>query len=153
MYKPDKLRVEDALLPAVMLCIMQLKDGDTPLEESPFANVYPILRAVVDKNITNRKLLRRLQKVTEVCMQYFGDNKFKTSKSFITVTIWGLILYRKRAVEAERGSEFYIIWRDFYYTVRDDGMDYIEGFQKLYDSAVSHIDKIHKAVTKEGYFV
>jgi hypothetical protein len=152
MHKTDKLRIEDALLPAIMCSIMKIRDGESSEKESAFANVYPILRAQIYENINTPKLMRRLDRITGDCMKYFADNKFRTSKSFITTTIWGLILYRKRAVWVDKKSDIYRIWRDFYYTVRDDGIAHIDGFQKLYDSAVGHISSLHGVVIKEGYF-
>jgi hypothetical protein len=153
MCKIDRHRIEDALLPALMISIMKLRDGDCKEEESPFYNVYPILKAVVFENACDAKLIRRLDRLVNLCNSYLAREKITTQKAFIIVTRLGMLLYYHNAVDVKKGSDLYRIWREFYYTVRDDGVQYIDGIQKLYDSALGHVPRLLKLLQDEGYYL
>lgn len=153
MSKIDRHRIEDALLPALMIGVMKVRDGGCDEEESPFSNIYPILRAVIFENVTDNKLIRRLNRVAKLCDDYFEDEKIKSQKAFIIVTRLGMYLYRRGALDVSPQSDLYRIWREFYDTIRHDGVIHVDGIQKLYDSALGHVPRLLKLLQEEGYYL
>jgi len=127
---------------------MRLSGSEKPFE----AHVRVTKRYIKEQLGCDRKLERRLNRVGNRCADYFASQKYDTRKAFITITYWGLLLYRNRGVVVERKGDIYQLWREFYKTIVHDGIRMVPNFQSIFDSAVKQVGKVHLIAQEEGYF-
>lgn len=151
-YKKAKERIEDALIPGLLLMVVRCYISQAH-DEGEFGKTRKILQDYIKEVLgSNKKLYRRLDRSCLSVYNYFYDQKFDTRKCFLALSAWAKALIEANAIEVDKSSSFYGILADLD-KVAATGYDSIKNFDKIEFSALKHVPALHKLAEKQGYFV
>jgi len=159
MYKSDKRRIEEAIIPYLfidtMLC--HIKQDGTMSEEYRLkieTLQLELNRQVDDLSACRRaKIIKRLHRTLDVLQTYFVGNNFNTRKAFLVLTEWARALSTADWIIIAPGSDYEGVINDFITVINDDGYGKIPDFDKIDQSAVKHIPKVHELAQQQGYYI
>lgn len=155
-YYKDVWKIEDALLPSLFQYLIMIHLQRSPEYDKDYQVPMEVLEARIAEAFfgvskeKETKLRNRTARIAKKVTEYFIKNKFDSRKGFLTLTAWIEALEKAGAVIIE--GDFKELINDMNDIIRK-GYKEIENFEKIDLSAINHVEKIHKLVQEEGYFV
>ncbi|QDP62920.1 MAG: hypothetical protein Unbinned5081contig1002_25 [Prokaryotic dsDNA virus sp.] len=144
MYKPDKQRVEDCLIPYVIRQTLLLHNKDI------YSKAIEYLTEDIEAETKgNQRVDKRLMRVTKKLFNYFHKNNWKTNKVFMVMSHIAASLVEDEQVLL--GSNSLDIIKEINETVVR-GYEHKEGIKEIDISAAKQAPKIFKLIQEEGYF-
>lgn len=156
MAMNDKERVENAIIPTALLNMIMLLLEDKPEQIKEYEKARQTLTATIGQytNIAPEKkkkaLQRRLQRLSEKMYNYYVKNKFDTRKGFIVLTTWAYALADQDALTFI--DEKYVQLLQELDEQLSKGYEHLPNFDKIRDSALKHVPKVHAIAQSQGYF-
>jgi len=152
----DKERIENAIIPMMLLNMVNQFTGNNPQEKDNYATARETLVKTVDGYINikpekkKRALQKRLERITRKLYNYYVDNKFETRKGFIVLTTWAYALAEQDALTIL--DEKYLNLLQELDDQLSKGYELLDNYEKIHNSALKHVPKLHQIVQNEGYF-
>jgi hypothetical protein len=149
-YKPDKQRVEDAIIPALLEELMvshieQLPDRDPKVYDKALGLLMPdILREINGSD----KLCNRLNRLKKVVINNMAKQGWTIPKSYMAVSALADILHQNNLVEFGEGTKEVV--SDISEVILENYND--EAIKNQDESALKQAPKLLKIFQKEGYF-
>lgn len=156
MYK-DKQRIENALIPALLegIAISHIKaDGEVKHEYKEMLVITKDAFAECFKDLPQEKrlrLYRRINKIYNKIIIYIRKEKFDTRKMFLAVTEWVKLLLDYELLVIADNTPFAELLKDLEHII-SKGHETVEDFDKINNSAINHVLKLHEIANQEGYF-
>ena len=151
----DKERIENAIIPMMLLNLVGLFTSNNPKEKDNYAEARVTLRNAVEGYMDvkpekkKRALQRRLERVTGKLYDYYIANKFETRKGFIVLTAWAYALDAQDALTFL--DEKYLQLLQELDEQLSKGYGLLDNFDKIHRSAVKHVPKLHALTQEMGY--
>lgn len=150
-YKPDKARIEDAIIPALLEELMtshieQMPDADPKVYDKPLSLLMP---DILNEINGSEKLCNRLNRLKKVIINNMANQGWTIPKSYMAVSALADILHQNNLVEFGDGTK---------QVVSDISEVIIEHYSEESvrcqdESALKQAPKLLKIFQKEGYFV
>ncbi len=150
IYKPDKLRIEDAIIPALLEELMlshieQLPEKDPTIYDKAFALLLPDIHKEMNGDM---KLYKRLHRLKVVVIRYLAQQKWTIPKSYMAISALADLLYQKDAVDLGEGVKEVV--SDISEIILDNYQD--EDIKQQDESALKQAPKLLKIIQQQGYF-
>jgi len=149
-YKPDKLRIEDALIPVVLYELMaqhieQLPDKDP----EPYKKAFELLYPDIQKEINNKKLYKRVSRVKGEIFEWLMQQGWSIPKAYMVMTRLAFQLYQEGRVALGDGAIEVI--QDINDIIEEHIQE--ERILKQDESAVKQAPKLLKFIQQQGYYI
>lgn len=146
----DRERIENAIIPMMLFNMLNQYDNEA------YREALQITKDVTNEYLNcgdKRKEIsrrRRLDRLAIKIDKHFSDNKYDARKGILVLTIWAYALAEQEALKLynEKYKEL-LEELDDTFTI---GYQKVENFDKLHNSAIKQMEKIHKLAQVEGYF-
>ena len=149
-YKNDKMRIEDALIPALLERLMLTHLTWLPDEyKDTYDIALSLLRPEIEREINgNVKLGKRLHRILNLIREYFDKQDWGIPKSHMVVSILGDILHCEQMVILGKGTQQVI--KDISELIVENYYD--DEIKKQDESAIKQAPKLLKFIQQHGYF-
>ncbi len=150
-YKNDKMRVEDALIPALLEELMtshieQLPDRSPNVYDKAFALLLPDISKEMNGN---PKLYKRLNRLKKKVIDDMTKQKWTIPKSYMAVTALADILHLNGLAELGEGTKEVV--QDISEIVVEHYND--EAIKNQDESALKQAPKLLKIIQQQGYYI
>ena len=150
-YKPDKLRIEDALIPALLEELMQshieqLPDKDPTTYDKAFALLLPDIHKEMGGN---PKLYNRLNRIKKYVIDGMAKQKWTIPKSYMAVSALADILHVNNLAQLGEGTKEVV--SDISQIIVEHYND--ESIKQQDESALRQAPKLLKIIQQQGYYI
>ncbi len=149
-YKPDKQRVEDAIIPALLEELMnshieQMPDKDPKVYDKALGLLMP---DILTELTGDAKLCKRLNRLKKVVIDYMAAQRWSIPKAYMVISALADILHQNNSVEFGEGTKEVV--SDISEIILENYND--EEIKSRDESALKQAPKLLKVFQKEGYF-
>lgn len=148
MYKSDKQRIEDAIIPYLFGSLIQAHVAANPKVKKHFAQKLWLLRRGVNVNANTEKLNNRLFRLNRKISNHFHKNKCEIRKAYMILSYIANSLMEQRAVVLGKGAKKVIRSMDKEIAAGCVDID----VRRQDESAAKQAPKVMKLILDEGYF-
>lgn len=148
----DKQRIEDSLIAALFQGFISAHIRQQPEVKDIYKIMWEVTQEVIDQNIINIKLSRRLDRIANKISRYLHKEDFTTRKGFLAISEWATSLIIAGGLFIEENSKFFKMLEDMGDVIQLAYKE-IPDFEKIDASAINHVFEIHKIAQAEGYFI
>ncbi len=150
-FKSDRLRIEDALIPALLEELMtshieQLPDRNPKVYDKAFALLLPDIHKEMNGNL---KLYNRLNRVKKHVIDGMAKQKWPIPKAYMAVTALADILYQTNGANLGEGTKEVI--SDISEIIVENYND--ESIKNQDESALKQAPKLLKIIQQQGYYI
>lgn len=150
VYKNDKMRIEDALIPVILEELMvqhveQLPDKDPAVYDKAFA----LLRPDIAADIINEKLYKRMARIKGAIFDYLREQGWTIPKAYMVVRRVAYQLYQDNKVDLRDGA--LTVVQDINDTIEEHFHE--DDIVKQDESALKQAPKLLKFIQQQGYFI
>lgn len=150
-YKNDKMRVEDALIPALLEELMtshieQLPDRNPKVYDKAFALLLPDIHKEMNGNL---KLYNRLNRLKKHVIDGMARQKWTIPKSYMAVSALADILHQNNLVELGEGTKEVV--QDISQIILESYDD--DDIKNQDESALKQAPKLLKVIQQQGYYI
>ena len=150
-YKPDKLRIEDALIPALLEELMQshieqMPDADPKVYDWAFELLLP---DIMNEMNNNKKLFTRLNRTKKKTIDWMASQKWGIPKAYMVVRRVAYELYQNGKVDLGEGTLKVV--QDINDQVEEAHVE--EKILRQDESAIKQAPKLLKIIQQQGYFI
>jgi len=148
MYKNDRQRIEDAIIPYMLEALMLTHIKDTPEHADSYKKALDLVRIDIKKELNNPSLIRRATRIEKEVLKMWQKNKYNTRKAYMVLSYLAASLHEQEAV----------ILGDSTRTVLDDMNKIIvdayddENIKKQDISAAKQVKHVTKILNDNGLF-
>lgn len=159
----DKQIVEDCI-PLVLfvgtirrLLDLSNKRGDASDEQKATLELLEIFKSEKDELLNSldskkkQQIKRRLNRIVLRISTYFSDNRFTPLKALTMITEWVIALNNAGGLAIPEDSKYMWALQEIKRQL-DLADDYVNGWDKLENSARKQVNKVHKLCQLEGYY-
>lgn len=143
MYYKDCHRIEDAIIPSLIIQMFMLHDDSGDVIKQLTAHVRKCFSGLSQDKVW--KLTSKASDVINKVRNYFADQQMDTHLCLIILLGWILALH-KAGIPIDRRSNYCKILFKLYRTLK------CLGAFKYNNEAIPHIEVIHNIAQKEGRF-
>jgi hypothetical protein len=148
IYKADRTRIEDALIPALLESLMICHLGQLENKTS-YDKALALLKPDIMAELKGSKSVsKRLVRVMNLVIGYFEDNGWNTCKCYMIVSALADALHLQGAVILGEGTQEVV--RDITKIIDENYDD--EEIKAQLESAQKQVPKVLRILQKEGYF-
>ncbi len=149
-YKPDKIRIEDALIPVLLHELMkqhieQLPDKDP----EPYKKAFALLCPDIEKEINTAKLYKRVSRVKGEVFDWFLKQGWAIPKAYMVMTRLAFQLYQEGRVALGDGAIEVI--QDINDIIEEHIQE--ERILRQDESAAKQAPKLLKMIQQQGYYI
>lgn len=150
MYKNDKMRIEDALIPVILEELMiqhiaQLPDKNPNTYDKAFALLRPDIR----KEITNEKQYKRMARIKGVVFKWLEKQGWTIPKAYMTISALADLLHQNGAAELGEGTKEVVA--DISQIILEHYNE--DNIKQQDESALKQAPKLLKLIQQQGYFI
>ena len=148
MYKSDRQRVEDAIIPYVLGSLMLAQVKEQPHYKAHFAHQLWMLKRGVAANANSEKVNKRLYRINRKIANHFHSNGYEIRKAYMIISYIAKSLMEQRAVVLSKGTKKVV--RMMHKEIAKGCVD--DDIKRQDISAAKQAPKVMQLILEEGYF-